>query len=385
MPTYKYPYQSKLPTVPTSIFAVMSQLAAKENALNLSQGFPDFKSDEKLIELVNKAMVNGKNQYAPMPGIFSLREAIAEKTENIYGVSYNPDTEITITAGATQAIFTVIAATIQKDDEVIIFKPAYDCYEPSIKLFGGKTIAIQLNPEEFSINWQEVKSLITYKTKMIIINTPHNPSGRVLSREDMIQLENLLRDTNILLLSDEVYEHIIFDKEKHQSAALYPALVERTFIIASFGKTFHNTGWKMGYCIAPTELTQEFRKVHQFNVFSVHHPTQVALAEYLKTPSNYLELGSFYQHKRDLFLSLIKDSRFQFKPSKGTYFQLLNFKNITDEGDFDFAVRLTKEQKIAGIPISVFNENKYDSKVLRFCFAKTDDTLKKAAEIINRI
>ncbi|MCF6168995.1 methionine aminotransferase [Lutibacter sp.] len=385
MSSYKYPFQSKLPTVPTSIFAVMSQLAAKENALNLSQGFPDFKSDKKLIELVNKAMVNGKNQYAPMPGIFSLREAIAEKTENLYGVSYNPDTEITITAGATQAIFTVIAATIQKDDEVIIFKPAYDCYEPSIELFGGKTIAIQLNPEEFSINWQEVKSLITNKTKMIIINTPHNPSGRVLSQKDMLQLEALLKNTNILLLSDEVYEHIIFDSEKHQSAALYPALVERTFIIASFGKTFHNTGWKMGYCIAPTELTKEFRKVHQFNVFSVHHPTQVALAEYLQTPSNYLELGSFYQHKRDLFLSLIKDSRFQFKPSKGTYFQLLNFENITDESDYDFAVRLTKEQKIAGIPISVFNENKYDSKVLRFCFAKTDDTLKKAAEILNRI
>ncbi|WP_456423855.1 methionine aminotransferase [Lutibacter sp.] len=385
MSTFKYPYQSKLPTVPTSIFAVMSGLAAKENALNLSQGFPDFKSDEKLIELVNKAMVSGKNQYAPMPGIFSLREAIAEKTANLYGVSYNPDTEITITAGATQAIFTVIAATIQKGDEVIIFKPAYDCYEPSIELFGGKTIAIQLNPEEFSINWQEVKSLITNKTKMIIINTPHNPSGRVLSQKDMLQLEALLKNTNILLLSDEVYEHIIFDNEKHQSAALYPALVERTFIIASFGKTFHNTGWKMGYCIAPTELTKEFRKVHQFNVFSVHHPTQVALAEYLKTPSNYLELGSFYQHKRDLFLSLIKDSRFEFKPSKGTYFQLLNFKNITDESDFDFAVRLTKEQKIAGIPISVFNENKYDSKVLRFCFAKTDDTLKKAAEIINQI
>ncbi|WP_456463718.1 methionine aminotransferase [Lutibacter sp.] len=385
MPTYKYPIISKLPEVPTSIFAIMSGLANEQNALNLSQGFPDFKSDEKLIELVNKAMVSGKNQYAPMPGIFSLREAIAEKTENLYGVYYNPDTEITITAGATQAIFTVIAATIQKDDEVIIFKPAYDCYEPSIELFGGKTIAIQLNPEEFSINWQEVKRLITDKTKMIIINTPHNPSGRVLSQKDMLQLEVLLKNTNILLLSDEVYEHIIFDSEKHQSAALYPALVERTFIIASFGKTFHNTGWKMGYCIAPTELTKEFRKVHQFNVFSVHHPTQVALAEYLKTPSNYLELGSFYQHKRDLFLSLIKDSRFEFKPSKGTYFQLLNFKNITDESDFDFAVRLTKEQKIAGIPISVFNENKYDSKVLRFCFAKTDDTLKKAAEIINKI
>ncbi len=385
MSKYKQSFQSKLPEIPTSIFSVMSGLANEHNALNLSQGFPNFESDTKLIQLVNKAMMNGKNQYAPMSGVLSLREEIATKINNLYGISYNPETEITITAGATQAIFTVIAATVKKNDEVIIFKPAYDCYEPTIELFGGKTIAVQLNPEEFSINWKDVKDLITDKTKMIIINTPHNPSGRILSEKDMLQLEALLRNTNILLLSDEVYEHIIFDGEKHQSAALFPALAERSFIVASFGKTFHNTGWKVGYCIAPAELTKEFRKVHQFNVFSVNHPTQVALAEYLKTPSNYLELGGFYQQKRDLFLSLLKDSRFEFSPSKGTYFQLLNFKNITKESDYDFAVRLTKEQKIASIPISVFNNENYDTKVLRFCFAKTDETIKRAAEILNKI
>ncbi|MHB1105659.1 MAG: methionine aminotransferase [Lutibacter sp.] len=382
MSNYKVSLPSKLPAVKTSIFSIMSGLAVKENALNLSQGFPNFESDSKLIALVNKAMINGKNQYAPMAGILSLREAIAEKMYNLYGVSYNPETEITITAGATQAIFTAIAAVIKKDDEVIIFKSAYDCYEPTIELFGGKTISVQLNPEDFKIDLKKVKGLITNKTKMIIINSPHNPSGRILSKADMLQLEALLKNTNILLLSDEVYEHIIFDGEKHQSAALFPTLVERTFITASFGKTFHNTGWKVGYCIAPAKLTEEFRKVHQFNVFSVNHPTQVALAEYLKTPNNYLELGSFYQQKRDLFLSLIKNSRFEFTPSKGTYFQLLNFKNITNESDVDFAIRLTKEQKIASIPISVFNEAGIDTKVLRFCFAKTDETLKKAVEIL---
>ena len=382
MSNFRVSFPSKLPAVKTSIFSTMSGLASKENALNLSQGFPNFESDSKLIELVNKAMVDGNNQYAPMPGIFSLRAAIAEKMENLYGISYNPDTEITITAGATQAIFTAIAATVGKDDEVIIFKPAYDSYEPSIELFGGKTIAVQLNPEDFNIDWGKVKGLITDKTKMIIINSPHNPSGRILSKEDMLQLEALLKNTNILLLSDEVYEHIIFDGEKHQSAALFPSLAERTFITASFGKTFHNTGWKVGYCIAPSYLTEEFRKVHQFNVFSVNHPAQVALAEYLKNPNHYLELGSFYQQKRDLFLSLIKDSRFEFIPSKGTYFQLLNFKKITKESDYDFAIRLTKEQKIASIPISVFNEAGLDTKVLRFCFAKTDETLKKAADIL---
>ena len=382
MPTYKFPFQSKLPEVPTSIFSIMSALAHKENALNLSQGFPDFESDKNLINMVAKAMAHGKNQYAPMPGIFSLRQAIANKMEHLYGVSYNPETEITVTAGATQAIFTAIAATIKKDDEVIIFKPAYDCYEPTIQLFGGKAVAVQLDPESFTIDWKLVKSLISEKTRMIIVNTPHNPSGRIVSAIDMLQLENILKDTNILLLSDEVYEHIIFDSELHQTAALYPALAERTFITASFGKTFHNTGWKVGYCLAPKELMAEFRKVHQFNVFSVHHPTQVALAEYLKTPNNYLQLNNFYQQKRDLFLSLIKDARFEFTPSKGTYFQLLNFKNITDESDYDFAIRLTKEQKIASVPISVFNENGLDTKVLRFCFAKTDETLIKAAKIL---
>ncbi|SNR66499.1 methionine aminotransferase [Lutibacter flavus] len=385
MPTYRSKIQSKLPAVPTSIFSIMSTLANEQKAINLSQGFPDFDSDKKLIQLVNKAMLTGKNQYAPMPGIFSLRREISKKMENLYGVSYNPESEITITAGATQAIFTAIAATIKKDDEVLIFKPAYDCYEPTIELFGGKAIAVQLNPEDFNIDWELVRSLISSKTRMIIINTPHNPSGKILSAIDMLQLENILKDTNILLLSDEVYEHIIFDGEIHQTAALFPALAERAFITASFGKTFHNTGWKVGYCLAPKNLMAEFRKVHQFNVFSVNHPTQVALAEYLKTPNNYLELGAFYQQKRDLFLSLIKDSRFEFTPSKGTYFQLLNFKNITDENDFDFAIRLTKENKIAAIPISVFNENKLDTKVLRFCFAKKDETINKAAEILCNI
>jgi methionine aminotransferase len=385
MQSFQNSFQAKLPEIPTSIFAIMSGLATKENALNLSQGFPDFKSDAKLIALVNKAMQNGYNQYAPMPGIISLREAIAEKFEKLYQAKYNSDTEITITAGGTQAIFTAITATIKKDDEVIIFKPAYDCYEPTVAMLGGKPVAVQLDPESFKINWEEVKSLINSKTRMVIINSPHNPSGKVVSKEDMQQLANLLKNTNILLISDEVYEHIIFDGEKHQSACLFPELKERTFIIASFGKTFHNTGWKMGYCAAPAKLSNEFRKVHQFNVFSVHHPTQVALATYLKDEENYENLGNFYQQKRDFFLNLMKESRFEFTPSTGTYFQLLNFSKITEENDFDFAKRLTVEKKIATIPISVFNEDNLDTKVLRICFAKTEETLKKAAEILCKI
>ncbi len=376
------PFNSKLPNVKTTIFTVIGKLAAEYNAINLSQGFPNFNTSKELIVLVNSSMLKGNNQYAPMPGIYSLRDAISQKIENLYGVTYNPETEITITAGATQAIFTAIAACIKKDDEVIIFKPAYDCYEPAIELFGGKPVTIQFDPEGFKIDWHKVKKLISAKTKMIIINTPHNPSGRVLSYDDMKQLEALLKNTNILLLSDEVYEHIIFDGEKHQTAALFPVLAERAFITFSFGKTFHNTGWKLGYCIAPAELTKEFRKVHQYNVFSVK---QVALTNYIKSPQNYLELSSFYQEKRDLFLSLVKDSRFKFTPSKGTYFQLLNFELITDEYDYDFAVRLIKEKKIASIPVSEFNINNYDSKVLRFCFAKTDDSLKSAADILCNI
>ncbi|MHA7055726.1 methionine aminotransferase [Aquimarina sp. M1] len=376
---------TKLPNVSTTIFSVMSKLAADHKAINLSQGFPDFETDKKLIDLVSIAMQKGYNQYPPMPGLLSLREAIAEKTNMLYGSTYHPETEVTITAGATQAIFTIISAYIQPEDEVIIFKPAYDSYEPSIKLFNGTTIPVQLSAPDFKINWQEVAGKITSKTKMIIINTPHNPSGTILSKEDMFQLEALIKNTNIILLSDEVYEHIVFDGKEHQSVARFPGLTERTFITASFGKTFHTTGWKMGYCIAPRDLMSEFRKIHQFNVFCCNHPMQYALAEYLKNSDHYMSLSGFYQEKRNLFLSFIKDSRFSYTPAAGTYFQLLDYSKITDEDDVTFSKRLTKEHKIASIPISVFNINQQDDNVLRFCFAKKDDTLKQASEILCNI
>ncbi|NOY47646.1 MAG: aminotransferase class I/II-fold pyridoxal phosphate-dependent enzyme [Chlorobi bacterium] len=378
-------FLSKLPNIETTIFTVMGALANKHNAINLSQGFPNFKSDQKLIDLVNNAMNNGYNQYAPMAGIFKLREAIANKFDLLYSTSYHPETEITVTAGATQAIFTIISTFIRKDDEVIIFRPAYDCYEPTITLNGGKTISVQLEAPNYSINWEEVKRKINDSTKMIIINTPQNPSGSLFSKYDMLQLQALTKGTDIIVLSDEVYEHIIFDGEKHQSACLFPDLKSRSFIVASFGKTFHNTGWKMGYCCAPKELMEEFKKVHQFNVFCVNHPVQKALADYLQEARHYQELSEFYQEKRDFFLNLIKDSRFKFTPSKGTYFQVLDYSEITSEYDVDFAKRLTIENGLASIPLSVFNENGLDNKVLRFCFAKTEDTLKKAADILNRI
>lgn len=376
---------TKLPNVATTIFTIMSKMANEYKAINLSQGFPNFEADHKLTNLVTKAMQKGYNQYAPMPGLLPLREIITEKTNGLYGSAYHPETEVTVTSGATQAIFTIIAAFIKPEDEVIVFKPAYDSYEPSIELFGGIVIPIQLSAPNFSIDWKEVASKITSKTKMVIINTPHNPSGTILSKKDMLQLEELLKGTDIILLSDEVYEHIIFDHKEHQSAARFSDLRMRSFITASFGKTFHTTGWKMGYCLAPTDLMKEFRKVHQFNVFCSNHPMQYALAEYLKTPKNYQELPSFYQKKRDLFLSLIKGSRFTFTPASGTYFQLLNYSSITDESDVIFSERLTKDYKIASIPVSVFNLNQQDDKVLRFCFAKTDDTLKRAAEILCKI
>ncbi|WP_452220651.1 methionine aminotransferase [Lacinutrix salivirga] len=378
-------HNSKLPNVGTTIFSVMSALANKHNAINLSQGFPNFKSDPKLIDLVSKAMNSGYNQYAPMPGNLELREAIAKKFSLLYNSTYHPDTEITVTAGATQAIYTIISAFVKPNDEVIIFKPAYDCYEPAIEINGGKTITIPLKAPHYTIDWEEVKQRFSSKTKLIIINTPHNPSGSILTKKDLQQLENLTNNSNCVVLSDEVYEHIIFDGEKHQSACLFPELKQRTFITASFGKTFHNTGWKVGYCCAPEVLMKEFRKVHQFNVFSVNHPVQKALAEYLKTPNNYLELSAFYEEKRNLFLKLIKNSRFTFKPAKGTYFQVLDYSEITKEYDVDFAKRLTVEHHIAAIPLSVFNDNNRDDNVLRFCFAKTEDTLKQAAEILNRI
>jgi len=376
---------SKLPNVSTTIFTVMSALATEHNAINLSQGFPDFKSDQKLIDLVTKAMNSGYNQYAPMAGILELRKAISKKFELLYNTSYHPETEITITAGATQAIFTVISAFIRPNDEVLIFKPAYDCYKPAVELNGGKTVSVQLEAPHYKVDWNEVEQKINGNTKMVVINTPQNPSGNVFSKEDMLQLQKLLESTDIILLSDEVYEHIIFDGEPHQSACLFSDLKKRSFVVASFGKTFHNTGWKVGYCCAPKALMTEFKKVHQFNVFCVNHPVQKALAEYLQEPDHYLELSEFYQQKRDLFLSLLKDSKFAFTSSKGTYFQVLDYSKITDEHDVNFAKRLTMNHKIASIPMSVFNENGLDQNVLRFCFAKTDDTLKKATEILNKI
>lgn len=384
---YLYPMKhvSKLPNVGTTIFSVMSDLANKHQAINLSQGFPNFKTDSKLKELVNQAMHSGYNQYAPMSGNSDLTKAIAKKFDLLYNSSYHPESEITITAGATQAIFTIISAFIKPNDEVIIFKPAYDCYQPAIELQGGKTISIALDAPNYKTDWEVVKQKINNKTKMIIINTPHNPSGSVFSALDMQQLEKLTNNTNIIVLSDEVYEHIIFDKLKHQSACLFPALKARSFITASFGKTFHTTGWKIGYTCAPKVLMEEFKKVHQFNVFSVNHPMQKGLADYLQEPNRYLELSSFYQEKRDLFLNNIESSRFSFKPAQGTYFQVLSFSKITTENDIDFAKRLTIEKGLTCIPLSVFNDNNKDEKVLRFCFAKTKETLLKAAAIINKI
>lgn len=376
---------SKLPHVGTTIFSVMSALANKHGAINLSQGFPNFKSDQKLIDLVSKAMNSGFNQYAPMPGNLELRQAIAKKIENLHKTSYHPESEITITAGATQAIFTIISAFIKQNDEVVIFKPAYDCYEPTVELFGGIVKSIQLRAPNYQVDWDLVKKVISNKTKLIIINTPHNPSGTILTDLDMHRLQELTQNTDILVLSDEVYEHILFDGLLHESASKYPDLKSRSFVVASFGKTFHNTGWKMGYCCAPKDLMDEFRKVHQFNVFAVNHPMQKGLADYLEEPKHYLELSDFYQEKRDLFLNLIEGSRFKFKPSKGTYFQVLDYSEITKEYDLDFAKRLTIEKGLASIPLSVFNDDNKDDKVLRFCFAKTNDTLEQAAAILNSI
>ncbi len=378
-------FKSKLPQVTTSIFSVMSSLAKEYDAINLSQGFPDFNSDPKLINLVNQNMKDGHNQYAPMQGDFALRERISEKINALYGRKYNPHTEITITAGATQAIFTAIAATINKGDEVLIFTPAYDCYEPTIKLFGGIPISIQLQAPDFKIDWEQVSKYISNKTKLIIINSPHNPTGTVLNENDLLALSKIVSKNNVFILSDEVYEHIIYDGQKHQSVALNKILASRSFIVASFGKTFHNTGWKVGYCVAPKELTAAFQQIHQYLVFSVNHPVQKALAEYLENPENYTSLSSFYQQKRDLFLTLLQDSRFTIIPSKGTYFQLLDYSEISSLSDIKFAEYLTKKHNVATIPISVFSKNKEDNKMIRVCFAKKEKTLIEAATILRNL
>ena len=375
-------YKSKLPDVKTTIFTTVGNMARKHGALDLSQGFPNFEADPKLISLVNDAMHEGHNQYAPMQGYFGLRELISGKIESLHGHQYHPEHELTITVGATQAIYTAISAYVHAKDEVIVLKPAYDCYEPAILVNGGIPVFLQLNAPDYQIDWEDFKSKITERTKMVIINTPHNPSGKIFSEGDMLQLQEILKGTNILVLSDEVYEHIVFDGLEHQSVSRFPGLAERSFVCASFGKTFHVTGWKMGYCAAPKVLMEEFRKVHQFAVFCVDHPVQRALTEYLKTPEHYLGLNDFYQRKRDLFLQGLANSKFKFIPSQGTYFQLLDYTQITQESDEDFAKRLILEHKLASIPISSFNVNDKDDKVLRFCFAKKEETLERAVEIL---
>ena len=376
---------SKLPNIETSIFSIMGKMANEHNAINLAQGFPNFPSDPALIALVDRAMQDGYNQYAPMAGDFDLRMEISKKIENLHNHFYDPESEITITAGATQAIFSIIAATIDRGDEVIVFTPAYDCYIPSIEIFGGKVVPIQLKPFSYKIDWQEVKDNINAKTRMIIINSPHNPTGTVLSKEDMLALQDIAENNDLLVLSDEVYEHIVYDGEEHQSASRFPQLAARSFITASFGKTFHNTGWKLGYCAAPKSLMKEFQKVHQFNVFCVNHPMQKALATYLKDADNYLKLSNFYQQKRDFFRHLMQGSNFKILPCKGTYFQMLDFSAISEQSDLAFTKRLTKDYKIATIPTSVFNIGKEDFKQIRICFAKTEETLVKAAKILKTI
>jgi methionine aminotransferase len=377
--------RSKLPNVGTTIFTTMSALAVEHKAINLGQGFPSFHVDPVWGDLMKKHIDAGRNQYCPMPGLPELRNAIAHKVNTAYNSSVNPLSDITITAGATQAIFTAISAFIGEGDEVILFAPAYDCYAPAIELNGGMPVWIDLRYPDYSIPWNEVNDKISDRTKIIIINHPHNPSGASISENDITQLIASTRDTNIIVLSDEVYEHIIFDGREHLSILKYPELAERSMAVFSFGKTFHLTGWKMGYIISNPQLMVEFRKVHQYNVFCCNTPAQWALTEYLENPNNYLSLPNFYQEKRDRFNSLIAESKFKIVPSAGTYFQLLNYSDITQENDVDVAIRWTMEHGVTGIPCSVFYPKATQDNVLRFCFAKDDETLEMAAEILCKI
>lgn len=376
-------FESKLPNVGTTIFTKMSALSREYGAINLSQGFPDFEIDEQLSDLLFQSSKEGFNQYAPMEGLPSLREKISEKYHKIYQADYSPN-EITITAGATQAIFAAIASVVNKGDEVIIFTPAYDCYAPTVELFGGICKYVPLKSSNFSIDWEIFNQVISAKTRLVIINTPHNPTGSVLPKSDLLMLEQKAVEYDFLILSDEVYEHIIFDGEQHQSVCMFPELKKRSFIVASFGKTFHITGWKIGYCVAPELLMKEFRKVHQFNVFCVNHPAQKALNDYFKL-EKFTNLASFYQHKRDYFLSLIDNPNLQILNCKGTYFCVLDYSKISDLGDVAFCEWMTKEKELAAIPLSVFYNDLKDEKLIRLCFAKQENTLKKAAEILNEL
>lgn len=385
MESYKGNIVSKMSGVGTSIFAVMSKKAVDHKAINLSQGFPNFPVAEDLVSLIHDKMQAGYNQYAPMPGVPALLDSITEKVAYLHGAEYDAQSEITVTAGATQALFTAISAFVKEDDEVIVFEPAYDSYAPAIRLNGGIVKHVPLKLPDYHIDWDEVAQLVSRRTRMIILNSPHNPTGAVLSQDDIDRLNKLTKNSEIIILSDEVYEHIIFDDKKHLSVLSCPDLGERSIVVASFGKTFHATGWKMGYVTAPANLMKEFRKVHQFNVFCVNTPIQYALAEYLKKPSHYEGLGAFYQQKRDFFLDSIKGSSFKPIPSYGTYFQLLDYSAISDKSEMDFADWLIEEHKVAGIPVSAFYNNQQDNKILRFCFAKTEDTLSQAAQALCKL
>jgi len=376
---------SRLPEVGTSIFTVMSRMALEHGAINLSQGFPDFPVSGKLIDLIHDKMKEGHNQYAPMPGVAALRKAIAGVIQDTYQRSTNFETEITVTAGGTEAIFAAIAALVGTGDEVILFDPAYDSYGPAIRLNGGTPLHINLSPPDFSIDWGEVKKRITRRTRMIMINTPHNPAGSVLSQADLRMLEQLARDHDLIVLSDEVYERIIFENTTHESVLKYPSLAERSIAVFSFGKTFHATGWKVGYTVAPENLTREIRKAHQFITFSVNTPVQLALAEFLSDPENYLRLGKFYQQKRDFFLQEVKGSSLQPLPCFGSYFQLVSYEGISPKSDSAMAEWMTREMKLAPIPVSAFYKDKTDNKLLRFCFAKSEETLQKAGKILRGI
>lgn len=358
----------------------MSALANEQQAINLSQGFPDFNCPEELVELVAKYMREGYNQYAPMPGVLHLREKISEKTEKLYGYRPNPETEVTVTSGATEALFAAITAIVKPGDEVVVLEPCYDSYAPAIRLSGGVPIYVSLALPDFHVDWEQVKKRISSRTRLIIMNTPHNPTGAVMTQQDMQTLATLTNGSDIFVISDEVYEHMVFDERQHTSVLQHPALRERSIAISSFGKTYHTTGWKIGYAIAPPALTNELRKIHQYLTFASPTPLQLAIADFMENEEHYLRLPDFYQQKRDLFMELVQPSRFELIPSAGTYFQLLKYDAISDEYDVDFAKRLTREIGVAAIPVSAFYHDKADHKYLRFCFAKGEDTLRKAAE-----
>ncbi len=376
---------SKLPQVGVTIFTTMSALANDHNAINLSQGFPDFDVSPDLLTLVDKYMRAGYNQYAPMQGVPILRERISEKVQELYNASYDPASEITVTSGATEALYAAITAVVQKGDEVIVLEPAFDSYVPAIQLNGGIPVYVKYKFPDYRIDWDDVKTAISPKTRLVLLNSPHNPTGAVFSDEDITELKRIVGNTKVLILSDEVYEHIIFDGRVHESISRYPELSERSFVVSSFGKTYHTTGWKIGYCLAPAALSKEFQKVHQFLTFSSNTPIQLAFAEFMQNKDVYLNLSAFYQQKRDTFLQLIKSSRFKAIPCHGTYFQMLDYSEISHEPDIEFSKRLTIEHGVASIPPSVFYNNQDDHKVLRFCFAKKDETLERAAEKLCKI